>query len=119
MHLGFYWSLSSYRSFLGVVFALLTTTSDAIPLPVRWSYLLYCLDDRALRQHIHLTLLHLFPLSISKFILVLAKLRINRIQCMFDIANSLMSIYLLYYTKDIKVLLRRAQIKEQGQKGPP
>jgi hypothetical protein len=38
---------------------------------------------------------------------------------MFDIANSLMSIYLLYYTKDIKVLLRRAQIKEQGQKGPP
>src|ERR1700716_3395332 len=47
---GTFWSL---RVFLGVVSTLPTTTDDAIPLPVRWSYLLYCLDDRAHRRHIH------------------------------------------------------------------
>ena len=51
VHLGFYRSLSSLRVFLGVVFALPTAAGDAIPLPMRWPYLLYCLDDRAHRQH--------------------------------------------------------------------
>jgi hypothetical protein len=41
---------------LGVVSALPTATGDAIPLPVRWPYLLYCLDNRAHRRGIHSTL---------------------------------------------------------------
>jgi hypothetical protein len=41
---------------LGVVFALATATGDAIPLPVRSPYLLYCLDDRAHRRHTILSL---------------------------------------------------------------
>jgi hypothetical protein len=49
MHLGFYGSLT------GVVSALPTATGDVIPLPVRWPYLLYYLDDRAHRRHIHPT----------------------------------------------------------------
>jgi hypothetical protein len=38
---------------LSVVSAFATATDYALPLPVRWPYLLYCLDDRALRRHIH------------------------------------------------------------------
>jgi hypothetical protein len=53
VHLGFYGSLRSLRVFWGVVSAFATATGDFIPLPVRWHYLLYCLDDRALRRHIH------------------------------------------------------------------
>jgi hypothetical protein len=52
-----------YGSFLCVVFALLTATGDAIPLPVRWPYLLYCLDDRALRRHIILSLYSILQLN--------------------------------------------------------
>jgi hypothetical protein len=44
---------SFFTGFLGVVFALPTATDDAIHLPIRWPYLFYCLDDRALRRHIH------------------------------------------------------------------
>ena len=62
VHLGFYRSLRSLQVFLGVVSALPTATGDAIPLPVRWPYLLYCLDDRALRRHIHL-----YPSTLPKF----------------------------------------------------
>jgi hypothetical protein len=36
---------------LGVVFAF--AIDYVLPLPVRWPYLLYRLDDRALRRHIH------------------------------------------------------------------
>jgi hypothetical protein len=49
---------SFLTGFLGVVFALPTATSDAIPLPIRWPYLFYCLDNRALRRHIHPIPLH-------------------------------------------------------------
>ena len=38
IHLGFYKSLSSLQVFLGVVFALPTTTANAIALPTRWPY---------------------------------------------------------------------------------
>jgi hypothetical protein len=38
---------------LGIVFALPTATGDAVPLPIRWPYLFYRLDDRALRRHIY------------------------------------------------------------------
>jgi hypothetical protein len=54
IHLEFYGSLRSLRVFLGVASALPAATGDAIPLPVRWLYLLYCLDDRAHRRHIYL-----------------------------------------------------------------
>jgi hypothetical protein len=43
--------LSSLRVFLGVVFAF--ATDYVLPLPVRWPYLFYRLDDHALRRHIH------------------------------------------------------------------
>jgi hypothetical protein len=55
-----------YGSFLCVVFALLTATGDAIPLPVRWPYLLYCLDDRALRRHTILSLYTIFKASFER-----------------------------------------------------
>jgi hypothetical protein len=53
MQSGFYRSLRSLQVVLGVVSALPTVTSNAIPLPVRWPYLLHCLDNRAPRRHIH------------------------------------------------------------------
>jgi hypothetical protein len=56
VHLGFYRSLSTLRVFLCVVFALPTAIGDAIPLRVRWPYLLYYLDDRAHRRHTILSL---------------------------------------------------------------
>jgi hypothetical protein len=46
-------SLCSLRVFLGVVFALPTAADYVLALPVRWPDLPYCLDDRALRWHIH------------------------------------------------------------------
>jgi hypothetical protein len=46
-HIRFYGFLHSLQVFCGVVSAFATATGDAIPLPVRWPYLLYCLDDRA------------------------------------------------------------------------
>jgi hypothetical protein len=53
VQLEFYRSLCSLQVFLGVVSALPTAADYALPLPVRWPYQLHCLDDRALRQHIH------------------------------------------------------------------
>jgi hypothetical protein len=43
-----------YKSFCVLSLLLPTATDYAIPLPVRWPYPLYCLDDRAHRRHIHL-----------------------------------------------------------------
>ena len=45
--------LSSLRVFLGIVSAFATAADYVLPLPVRWTYLLYRIDDRALRRHIH------------------------------------------------------------------
>ena len=53
VHIRFYGSLRSLWVFLGVVSAFATTTGDVLPLPVRWPYLPYSLDDRALLRHIH------------------------------------------------------------------
>jgi hypothetical protein len=53
VHIQFYGPLCSLQVFLGVVSAFVTATDYAAPLPVHWPYLLYCLDDRAHRRHIH------------------------------------------------------------------